>query len=175
MWQFSEAVRGLADGCQQLGIRSRWQRQLLQPDRRHADPAHPGHWRAGVIDDVTRRTRHAFHNDGAQIYCWAIRRRVRRIRVDGRRARLRRWLAAGGDLDRERALADVLIGASRDGLIESAHDLATPGGRRGRRVVPARSVGARLTVPDGTDPFVLLFSESAAGRSSPCAAATRPG
>ena len=35
MWQFAEAVRGLADGCLELGHPGhRRQRQLLQPDRR---------------------------------------------------------------------------------------------------------------------------------------------
>ena len=35
MWQFAEAIRGLADGCLELGMPGhRRQRQLLQPDRR---------------------------------------------------------------------------------------------------------------------------------------------
>ena len=47
MWQFSEAVRGLADGCLELGVPGdRRQRELLQPDRRDADPADPGDRRA---------------------------------------------------------------------------------------------------------------------------------
>ena len=43
MWQFAEAVRGLADGCADPGRAGhRGQRQLLQPDRLDRDPAHPG-------------------------------------------------------------------------------------------------------------------------------------
>ena len=67
------------------------------------------------------------------------------------------------DLARERLLADVLITASRDGLLDSAHDLSEGGlaqalveclpARRRRR--PDRA--ARRTA----DPFVALFSESA--------------
>ena len=43
MWQFAEAVRGLADGCadpRRPGHRR--QRQLLQPDRDDGHPPHPG-------------------------------------------------------------------------------------------------------------------------------------
>ena len=47
MWQFSQAVRGLADGCAALGIPvTGRQRQLLQPDGHHTDPADPGGRRA---------------------------------------------------------------------------------------------------------------------------------
>ena len=43
MWQFREAVRGLADGCAQPRHPGhRRQRQLLQPDRRPRDPADAG-------------------------------------------------------------------------------------------------------------------------------------
>ena len=43
MWQFAEAVAGLADGCRELGtpVTGR-QRELLQPDRGHRHPADPG-------------------------------------------------------------------------------------------------------------------------------------
>ena len=47
MWQFAEAVRGLADGCLRAGHPGhRRQRQLLQPDRRRGDPPDPGGRRA---------------------------------------------------------------------------------------------------------------------------------
>jgi phosphoribosylformylglycinamidine synthase len=66
------------------------------------------------------------------------------------------------DLERERLLADVLIDASRDGLIDAAHDLSDGG----LFVAVAEgclrgTVGIRLIVPDGLDPFVFLFAESA--------------
>ena len=48
MWQFAEAVRGLADGCASPGRAGhRGQRQLLQPDRLDRDQAHPGDRGAG--------------------------------------------------------------------------------------------------------------------------------
>jgi phosphoribosylformylglycinamidine synthase len=164
MWQFSEAVRGLADGCQQLGIPVTGGNVSFY-NQTGATPILPTPVIGvlGVIDDVTRRTRHAFHNDGAQIYLLGD----TRDEFGGSE-----WMDVvhgfvGGsppavDLDRERVLADVLIAASRDGLVESAHDLADAG--VAAAVVESclhGSVGARLTVPDGMDPFVLLFSESA--------------
>ena len=42
MWQFAEAVRGLADGCLELGIPGhRRQRELLQPDRHERRSCRP--------------------------------------------------------------------------------------------------------------------------------------
>ena len=49
MWQFSQAVEGLSDGCLELGDPGhRRQRLVLQPDRRHAD----------LPDARRRRARH---------------------------------------------------------------------------------------------------------------------
>ncbi len=46
MWQFQQAVRGLADGCAAAGHPGhRRQRQLLQPDRRPS-PSCPPRWSA---------------------------------------------------------------------------------------------------------------------------------
>ncbi len=66
------------------------------------------------------------------------------------------------DLAREKLLAEILISASRDGMIDAAHDLSDGG------LVQALvesclkgGRGARIVVPDDLDPFVLLFSESA--------------
>jgi phosphoribosylformylglycinamidine synthase len=55
----------------------------------------------------------------------------------------------------------VLIEAAGSGLLESAHDLSE-GGLAQALVESCLSgdVGARIDVPPGVDPFVLLFSES---------------
>jgi phosphoribosylformylglycinamidine synthase len=66
------------------------------------------------------------------------------------------------DLAREKLLADVLTAASRDGLASAAHDLSEGG--LIQAVVEAAlagETGCRLVLPEGVDPFVLLFSESA--------------
>jgi len=164
MWQFSEAVRGLADGCQQLGVPVTGGNVSFYNQTGHTPilPT-PVIGVLGVIDDVTRRTAHAFNADGAQIYLLGD----TRDEFGGSE-----WMDVahgflGGtppavDLERERLLADVLITSARDGLIESAHDLAD-GGLAATLVESCLHgrVGARVAVPDGIDPFVFLFAESA--------------
>lgn len=66
------------------------------------------------------------------------------------------------DLAREKLLAAVLSSASRDGLVSAAHDLSEGG--LAQAIVEsalAGETGCRIVLPEGADPFVLLFSESA--------------
>src|SRR5689334_14214868 len=66
------------------------------------------------------------------------------------------------DLNREKLLAEVLTAASRDGLVSAAHDLSEGG--LIQAVVEAAlagETGCRIILPEGADPFVALFSESA--------------
>ncbi|MEV6008289.1 phosphoribosylformylglycinamidine synthase subunit PurL [Streptomyces sp. NPDC051976] len=164
MWQFAEATRGLADGCLQLGTPVTGGNVSLY--NQTGDVAiHPTPVVAvlGVIDDVNRRTPIAFKDEGHLVYllgdtreelsgsAWA---QVVHDHLGG--------LPPVVDLERERLLGEILISASRDGMIDAAHDLSdggliqalTESCLRGGR-------GVRLVVPDGIDPFVLLFSESA--------------
>jgi phosphoribosylformylglycinamidine synthase II len=164
MWQFAEAVRGLADGCQQLGIPVTGGNVSFY-NQTGTTPILPTPVIGvlGVIDDVRRRIPLALCTDGAQLYLlgettdefggseWA---HVAHGFLGGRPPKV--------DLERERLLADVLITGSRDGLIDAAHDLSDGG----LFVAVAEgclrgSVGIRLIVPKGMDPFVFLFSESA--------------
>ncbi len=164
MWQFAEAVRGLADGCQQLGIPVTGGNVSFY-NQTGTTPILPTPVVGvlGVIDDVTRRTPMALRGDGAQLYLlgdtadefggseWA---HVAHGFLGGKPPKV--------DLDREKLLADILINASRDGLIDAAHDLSDGG----LFVALAEScvrgnAGIRVIVPDGVDPFVFLFSESA--------------
>jgi phosphoribosylformylglycinamidine synthase len=117
-----------------------------------------------VIDDVGRRTPQAFRTDGALVYLlgetrdefggseWA---HVMHGYLGG--------LPPAVDLAREQLLADVLINSSRDGLIDSAHDLAEGGLAQALVESCLRGdAGARIVLPEGVDPFVTLFSESTA-------------
>jgi phosphoribosylformylglycinamidine synthase II len=164
MWQFSEAVRGLADGCRQLGVPVTGGNVSFY-NQTGGTPILPTPVVGvlGVIDDVARRTRFGFHADGSQIYLLGD----TRDEFGGSE-----WMNSvhgmlGGrpptvDLQRERLLADVLINSSRDGLIDSAHDLSDGG--LGQALVEAclrYGMGARIVLPDGVDPFVALFAESA--------------
>ena len=70
------------------------------------------------------------------------------------------------DLERERELGEILINASRDGMIDSAHDLSE-GGLAAALVESALrfNTGARVALDevaarDGVDTFTLLFSET---------------
>src|SRR5262249_27987076 len=69
MWQFREAVRGLADACQTLGVPVTGGNVSFYNQTGHTPilPT-PIVGVLGVIDDVTRRVTHAFRSDGAQIY-----------------------------------------------------------------------------------------------------------
>jgi phosphoribosylformylglycinamidine synthase len=69
MWQFSQAVRGLVDGCRQLGhAGDRRQCQLLQPNRGYADLPTPVVGVLGLMDDVTRRSSRRLPEAGRLIY-----------------------------------------------------------------------------------------------------------
>ena len=165
MWQFSEAVRGLADGCQELGTPvTGGNVSFYNQTGTSAILPTPVIGVLGVIDDVTRRTAQAFRTDGALIYLlgetrdefggseWA---HVVHDYLGGRPPAV--------DLARERLLADVLITAAQAGVIDSAHDLAEGGLAQALVESCLRGdVGARVVLAEGADPFVALFSESTA-------------
>src|SRR5262249_58042278 len=56
MWQFAEAVRGLADGCQELGIPDTGGHgRVYNPTSAEAIPPQPGAGVLGVLDHATIR------------------------------------------------------------------------------------------------------------------------
>ncbi|WP_149179974.1 phosphoribosylformylglycinamidine synthase subunit PurL [Streptomyces sp. TRM49041] len=163
MWQFAEATRGLADACLELGAPVTGGNVSLY--NQTGDVAiHPTPVVAvlGVIDDVTRRTPIAFAEEGQLLYllgdtreefggsAWS---QVVHDHLGG--------LPPAVDLDRERLLGEILIAASRDGMIDAAHDLSDGGLVQAVAESCLRGgKGARLVVPDGLDAFTFLFSES---------------
>jgi phosphoribosylformylglycinamidine synthase len=164
MWQFAEVTRGLADACQILGTPvTGGNVSLYNQTGESAIHPTPVVGVLGVIDDVTRRTPMAFREEGQLLYllgdtreefggsAWS---QVVHDHLGG--------LPPAVDLERERLLADILINASRDGMIDAAHDLSDGG------LIQAVTEsclkggkGARLIVPDGLSAFTFLFSESA--------------
>ncbi len=163
MWQFAEAVRGLADGCQALGIPvTGGNVSLYNQTGETAILPTPVVAVLGVIDDVTRRTPTGFVAEGQQIYLLG----TTREELSGSEWAHVAHGHLGGlppqvDLAAEKELADILINASRDGLIDAAHDLSDGG--LAQALVEAclhGNIGARVWF-DG-DPFVTLFSESTA-------------
>ncbi|SPM40332.1 Phosphoribosylformylglycinamidine (FGAM) synthase, synthetase domain, partial [Mycobacterium numidiamassiliense] len=164
MWQFSQAVRGLADGCVALGIPvTGGNVSFYNQTGSTAILPTPVVGVLGVLDDVARRiptglggepgetlmllgdTRDEF--DGS---IWA---QVTADHLGG--------LPPAVDLTREKLLADVLSSASRDGLVSAAHDLSEGG--LAQAIVEsalAGETGCRIVLPEDADPFVMLFSES---------------
>ncbi|MEU1817943.1 phosphoribosylformylglycinamidine synthase subunit PurL [Streptomyces roseifaciens] len=164
MWQFAEATRGLADGCLELGTPVTGGNVSLY-NQTGETAIHPTPVVAvlGVIDDVNRRTPMAFSDEGHLLYllgdtkeelggsAWS---QVVHDHLGG--------LPPAVDLGREKLLAEILISASRDGMVDAAHDLSDGGLIQALAESCLRGgKGARIVVPDGIDPFVFLFSESA--------------
>jgi phosphoribosylformylglycinamidine synthase len=164
MWQFAEAARGLADGCQALGIPvTGGNVSLYNQTGDTAILPTPVVAVLGVIDDVARRTPSGFGQEGQQIYLLG----TTRDELSGSE-----WAHVvhdhlGGlppqvNLARELELADILVNASRDGLVDAAHDLSDGGLAQALVESCLRNdVGARVWLPDDLDAFVALFSESA--------------
>jgi len=165
MWQFSQAVRGLADGCAALGIPvTGGNVSFYNQTGTTAILPTPVVGVLGVIDDVARRTPTGIgHTPGETLILlgdthdeldgsiWA---QVAHDHLGGVPPRV--------DLAREQLLAQVLLAGSRDGMISAAHDLSEGG--LAQAVVEAAlagQTGCRILLPDGADPFVALFSESA--------------
>jgi phosphoribosylformylglycinamidine synthase subunit PurL len=165
MWQFSEATRGLADGCRELGIPVTGGNVSFY--NQTADVAilpTPVVGVLGIVDDVARRTPMGFSAPG-QAVCllgrteddldgseWA---HVEHAHLGG--------LPPRADLGAERALATALVGSASAGEITAAHDLSE-GGLAQALVESAlrHGVGVSVTPADDVETFVWLFSESAA-------------
>jgi phosphoribosylformylglycinamidine synthase len=161
MWQFAEAVRGLADGCRQLGTPVTGGNVSFY-NQTGSTPILPTPVVGvlGLFDDVARRTPMGFRDPGDVVVLLG----ETADDFGGSEWAFAEHGHLGGtpppvDLDRERALGAVLTGGA--GWLRSAHDLSD-GGLAQALVESAlrRDLGARVRVAG--DPFVQLFSESAA-------------
>jgi phosphoribosylformylglycinamidine synthase II len=163
MWQFAEAVRGLADGCAALGVPVTGGNVSFY-NQTGTTAVHPTPVIGvlGVHDDVRRRLSIGFGAGDADLVllghtgaefggsAWA---HVRHGHLGGR--------PPVPDLAAERRLAGLLAAAAAAGLLSAAHDLSDGG----LAVALAESclrgrTGCRVRLPG--DPFTWLFSESAA-------------
>jgi phosphoribosylformylglycinamidine synthase len=164
MWQFTQAIAGLVDGCKQLGTPVTGGNVSFY-NQTGSTPILPTPVVGvmGVIEDVRRRTPVGFAAEGHAVLLlgdthdelagsvWAA---VAHDHLGGHPPRV--------DLPHEMRLAAVLGEASRRGLLASAHDLAD-GGLAQALVESAlrRGYGVDIALPAAADPFVWLFSESA--------------
>jgi phosphoribosylformylglycinamidine synthase II len=163
MWQFTEAVRGLADACQTLGVPVTGGNVSFY--NQTADAAiHPTPIVGvlGVHDDVSKRLAIGFGRPDCGVVLlgrgeaefggsmWA---HVAHQHIGGRPPAV--------DLDAERDLAAVLAAAAARGLLTAAHDLSDGGLAIAlAECCLAGGQGCAVRLPG--DPFGCLFGESAA-------------
>jgi phosphoribosylformylglycinamidine synthase II len=170
MWQFERAVSGLADACLELGIPVTGGNVSFY--NQTGDVAiHPTTVAGvlGVLPDVSRRTPSGWRSGGLSLLLLG----TTREELAGSEWAWVEHAHLGGlpprcDLQAERALGDVLVGAAGGGLLAAAHDLSDGG--LAQTLVEGclrYGVGARVSLDalcmrDGIDPFVALWSESTA-------------
>ncbi len=165
MWTFVEAIRGLVDGCKELGVPVTGGNVSLynQTGTQPILPT-PTVGVLGVIDDVATRIRSGFTHPGDAIVLLGATREelsgsiwadaVHNGHLGGIPPRL--------DLEAEQGLARVMQAAAREGLLSSAHDLSEGGlGVALLESALRNNCGFAVTLPQ-EDTTVALFSESAA-------------
>jgi len=170
MWQFAEAVRGLADGCQILGIPVTGGNVSLY-NQTGSTAIHPTPVVGvlGVMPDVSKRTPSGWRTGGAQLFLLG----TTKDEFGGSEWAWSEHAHLGGlppalDLEAERRLAELLITAGEQGLLTAAHDLSDGGLATALVESSLRyGVGASVTLDevcarDGIDLFTLLFAESTA-------------
>ncbi|MEX5719668.1 phosphoribosylformylglycinamidine synthase subunit PurL [Geodermatophilus maliterrae] len=167
MWQFAEAVRGLADACRDLGLPVTGGNVSLynQTGDVAINPT-PVVGVLGVHDDVRHRVPTGWRTAGETVLllgetrpelggsAWAS---VVHGHLGGRPPAI--------DLGAERSLGELLGALGREGLVTSAHDLADGGLAQALAESALRyATGAvlRLGGPEDVDAFTALFSESGA-------------
>ncbi len=170
MWQFAEAVRGLADGCLQLGVPVTGGNVSLY-NQTGSTAIHPTPVIGvlGVIPDVSLRTPSGWRSEGAQVFALG----TTRAEFGGSEWAWSQFQHLGGrppmvDLEAERALAALMAEAAQDRLVLAAHDLSDGGLAQCLAESSLRyGVGVSVSLDavirrDGVDAFTALFSESVA-------------
>lgn len=162
MWQFEQAVKGLADGCVELGIPvTGGNVSFYNQTGSTAILPTPVVGVLGVIDDVRRRIPTGIGAEAGETLLllgethaefggseWAH-------HVHGHLG----GLPPKVDLRREKLLGEVLVAGSRDGMISAAHDLAEGGLAQALvETCLIGETGARVFLAG--DLFTELFSES---------------
>ncbi|MDN5767002.1 MAG: phosphoribosylformylglycinamidine synthase subunit PurL [Humibacillus sp.] len=169
MWQFREAIRGIAEGCRELGIPvTGGNVSFYNQTGDIAIHPTPVIGVLGVMADVARRTGSGFRTDGSHVYLLG----ATRDELGGSEWAHVIHKHLGGapptvDLAAEQALGAVLVAAADAGVLESAHDLSDGGLAIAlAEAVMRHGVGVTVDgldrVGEGLDAFTALFSESVA-------------
>src|SRR5215813_13078893 len=167
MWQFAESVRGLADGCQVLGIPVTGGNVSFYnqtgPDAIQPTPVVGV---LGVLDDVRRRLPSGFSSPGETIMLlgrtaaefggslWA---QVTRGHLGG--------VPPAVDLAAEQRLAAVLTAAAAAGLLSAAHDVSEGG--LGLALAESCLTGGSRAVEPGGGPGIGCVVTVPAGSAGP--------
>ena len=170
MWQFAQTVEGLSSACVDFGIPvTGGNVSMYNQTGTTAIHPTPVVGVLGVFDDVLRATPSGWRSPGQTIYLLG----TTHDELDGSA-----WADVIHDHlggvppqyrpDAEKLLGEILINASRDGMIDAAHDLSEGGLAQALVESALRwGTGARIWVTellerDGIDLFTALFSESTA-------------
>jgi phosphoribosylformylglycinamidine synthase len=159
MWQFAESVRGLADGCLEMGLPvTGGNVSFYNQTGAVAILPTPVIGVLGVIDDVRTRTPMSFDKAGLDLYLlgetkadiagseWAY--------IHGQRG----GSAPIADLQREMRLIEVLIAGRTEKIFTAAHDLSQGGlSATLTEMVLRHNVGAKVTLENVG---VALISET---------------
>ncbi|RRJ87027.1 phosphoribosylformylglycinamidine synthase subunit PurL [Gulosibacter macacae] len=168
MWQFAQAVEGLADGCLELSIPVTGGNVSFY-NQTGDTPIFPTPTVAvlGRFDDVDLRVPGGWQDEGHNLYLLGTTREELSgsVWADVVHGHLG-GLPPAVDMAVEESLASLLNGASREGLLGSAHDLSEGGLALAlvesavRFGIGARVVLDELLKRDGVDAATALFSES---------------
>lgn len=166
MWQFTEAIKGLVDGCKVLGVPVTGGNVSFynQTDGINILPT-PLVGMLGVIDDVRLRIRQGFAHAGDTVLLLGDSKQELGGSAweDVMHGHHLGGLPPFPDFDAEIALGKVLQAAAKQQLVSSAHDLS----EGGLAVALVESClhgnhGVSFTLPTDLDPCAELFSETQA-------------
>ena len=163
MWQFSEACRGLADGCLELGVPvTGGNVSFYNQTGGTAILPTPVVGVLAVIENVDKRTPMAWAAPGQIVYLLGD----TRDEFGGSEWAHHVHGHLGGlppvvDLQRERVLSEVLVAASIGGTIAAAHDISDGGIAITLAEMAMKSgIGVKVSVPSDLNPFIFCFAES---------------
>jgi phosphoribosylformylglycinamidine synthase len=159
MWQFAETVRGLADGCLEMGLPvTGGNVSFYNQTGDVAILPTPVIGVLGVIDDVRTRTPMSFDRAGLELYLIG----ASDSNMSGSEwaylHKMRGGQAPKADLQREMRLIELLVKGRTEKIFSAAHDLSQ-GGLTATitEMVLRHHIGATITVDD---PGVTLFVET---------------
>jgi len=159
MWQFAETVRGLADGCLEMGLPvTGGNVSFYNQTEDVAILPTPVIGVLGVIDDVRTRTPMSFDRAGLDLYLLG----TSDSNMSGTEwaylHKMRGGQAPAADLQREMRLIDLLVKGRTEKIFSAAHDLSQ-GGLTATltEMVLRHNIGATITLDN---PGVNLFVET---------------